>query len=226
MQLESKIKPRSKPTRTVTVFGQTYVFKEIAGLPGRYVATVTDPAHIEALISSGGYAEFTDKVPTATLKSAPQPTEQELAEQVLERQRQEQAERDAAERSRLEALDKQNAERVEQDRLERERQVQLSQGASTDGTDPTTAVAAPVVGEEQSPPAHDMQTEASEAEIAKAKELLSGQARSINSLLKSAPNEEHTLRVLTLALQIENGQETPRKTVVDGLEQTIKAEIA
>lgn len=226
MQLESLIKPRDKPTRTVTVFGQTHVFKELAGLPGRYVATVTDPAQIEALISSGGYAEFTDKVPASTLKSAPQPTEQQLADQAIERERQEQAQRDAAERSRLDALAKQDADRIEQERLERERQAQLSQGATADGTDPTIPEAGDGVVADHTPPAHDLEVEASESEIAKAKELLSGQAKSINSLLKSAPNEEHTLRVLNIALQIENAQDPPRKTVVEGLEHTIRAEIA
>lgn len=68
MLIESKIKPSQKPTRTVKCFGTNYEFKQLPNLPGRYIADVADPDAIKALIATGAYVEFTEKVESAGLK--------------------------------------------------------------------------------------------------------------------------------------------------------------
>jgi hypothetical protein len=70
MLIESLIKPvRNLNTRTISHFGKTLVFKEVA--PGRFVAAVQGEKEIAALLAaSGGYIEFTDK-----LAGPPKPAE-------------------------------------------------------------------------------------------------------------------------------------------------------
>lgn len=61
--IESLIIPRGRPERAVTVFGKHYVFKQLA--PGRFVAADVDEAAADALIATGAYREFTDKLKPA-----------------------------------------------------------------------------------------------------------------------------------------------------------------
>lgn len=67
MLIESHIKPTSKPTRSVECFGKRYEFKELPRLPGRYIAEVDDERAQKALIATGAYSQFTDKVPESSL---------------------------------------------------------------------------------------------------------------------------------------------------------------
>lgn len=73
MLIETMLKPRHKPERRVICFGTEYVFRALPGHPDRYVADVTNDQAAQALVASGGYREFTDKLKPATLSAAPAP---------------------------------------------------------------------------------------------------------------------------------------------------------
>lgn len=84
MLIESRIKPAPpKPFRTITLFGSTYQFKPV--LPGRYVAAVTEPKHIDTFLANPAYAEFTETLPSAELqRGAPAPVDPVGASAVTE----------------------------------------------------------------------------------------------------------------------------------------------
>lgn len=69
MKIGSVIKPRTHPTRDVTVHGKLYVFAPVEDKQGEihYVADVRDELHAETLVGTGYYYHFGkehEKAPT------------------------------------------------------------------------------------------------------------------------------------------------------------------
>ena len=72
MKIGSKIHPRTKPTRNVTVFGKEYVFAPVKDKHDQthYVADVTDEKHVDTLIDSGWFYVYgKDQQVAAALKA-------------------------------------------------------------------------------------------------------------------------------------------------------------
>lgn len=96
MKIGSVIKPRTRPTRDVTVHGKKYVFAPVEDNQGEihYVADVRDELHAETLVGTGYYYHFGkdhEKAPTLArtpsgekpvLSKAPAPVTAHAAEDV------------------------------------------------------------------------------------------------------------------------------------------------
>lgn len=189
MLIESKIKPKSKPSRNVTVYGKAYEFKQLPATPGRYVAEVEDPAAIKALIATGAYAEFTDKVPASSLRKPSGDTPDAAA-------------RAAAAEAEIEAQKKQAAE----------------QEAAAQAAAEAEKNKAPPVDDGLSKPDPDANGEALAAAIEdKAKTLLSGTPQAIKKALAAGPSEDLPSEVIAAALTIEKRSLNPRKKVAEAL---------
>lgn len=189
MLIESLIKPKAKPTRTVEVYGKTYEFKQPAGVQGRYVADVGDPKAVKALIATGAYAEYTDKLPASTL-TARQPSE-------AERKAAEAAEAEAARNATLQAEAAAEAERAAAAAQAAEEEAQKNGGSAGGETSGDS-------------PAIDGEVESA------AKTLLAGTPQAIRKALKASENTP-TAEVIAAAVTIEKRSLNPRVKVVEAL---------